>query len=151
MYISLFCKKQNPHVFIEKTFQNMFLNYKALLILIDNHKGSIVNRSVIYGRQKCLNVENVHLHFCTHILDENLYIQKLYMQSQDGHHCLLFYHRQFVLIKYWRKFLWIAIWQIVWWCWYHKKNNWVYDVKHCLIDESFKIIWNLQRYNDVIK
>lgn len=69
----------------------MFLNYKALLILIDNHKGSIVNRSVIYGivnrsviygRQKCLNVENVHLHFCTHILDENLYIQKLYMQSQ---------------------------------------------------------------------
>lgn len=94
----------------------MFLNYKALLILIDNHKGSIVNRSVIYGRQKCLNVENVHLHFCnvhlhfcTHILDENLYIQKLYMQSQDGHHCLLFYHRQFVLIKYWRKFLWIAI------------------------------------------
>lgn len=38
----------------------MFLNYKALLILIDNHKGSIVNRSVIYGRQKCLNVENVH-------------------------------------------------------------------------------------------
>lgn len=51
----------------------MFLNYKALLILIDNHKGSIVNRSVIYGRQKCLNVENVHLHFCTHILDENLY------------------------------------------------------------------------------
>lgn len=95
--------------FIEKTFQNMFLNYKALLILIDNHKGSIVNRSVIYGRQKCLNVENVHLHFCTHILDENLYIQKLYMQSQDVHHCLLFYHRQFVLIKYWRKFLWIAI------------------------------------------
>lgn len=87
----------------------MFLNYKALLILIDNHKGSIVNRSVIYGRQKCLNVENVHLYFCTHILDENLYIQKLYMQSQDGHHCLLFYHRQFVLIKYWRKFLWIAI------------------------------------------
>lgn len=80
----------------------MFLNYKALLILIDNHKGSIVNSSVIYDRQKCLNVENVHLHFCTHILDENLYIQKLYMQSQDGHHCLLFYHKQFVLIKYYR-------------------------------------------------
>lgn len=125
----------------------MFLNYKALLILIDNHKGSIVNRSVIYGRQKCLNVENVHLHFCTHILDENLYIQKLYMQRQDGHHCLLFYHKQFVLIKYYRlqyDKLFDDVGII-------KKNNWVYDVKHCLIDESFKIIWNLQRYNDVIK
>lgn len=125
----------------------MFLNYKALLILIDNHKGSIVNRSVIYGRQKCLNVENVHLHFCTHILDENLYIQKLYMQSQDGHHCLLFYHKQFVLIKYYRlqyDKLFDDVGII-------RKNNWVYDVKHCLIDESFKIIWNLQRYNDVIK
>lgn len=125
----------------------MFLNYKALLILIDNHKGSIVNRSVIYGRQKCLNVENVHLHFCTHILDENLYIQKLYMQRQDGHHCLLFYHKQFVLIKYYRlqyDKLFDDVGII-------RKNNWVYDVKHCLIDESFKIIWNLQRYNDVIK
>lgn len=125
----------------------MFLNYKALLILIDNHKGSIVNSSVIYGRQKCLNVENVHLHFCTHILDENLYIQKLYMQSQDGHHCLLFYHKQFVLIKYYRlqyDKLFDDVGII-------RKNNWVYDVKHCLIDESFKIIWNLQRYNDVIK
>lgn len=132
---------------LKKTFQNMFLNYKALLILIDNHKGSIVNRSVIYGRQKCLNVENVHLHFCTHILDENLYIQKLYMQRQDGHHCLLFYHKQFVLIKYYRlqyDKLFDDVGII-------KKNNWVYDVKHCLIDESFKIIWNLQRYNDVIK
>lgn len=132
---------------LKKTFQNMFLNYKALLILIDNHKGSIVNRSVIYGRQKCLNVENVHLHFCTHILDENLFIQKLYMQSQDGHHCLLFYHKQFVLIKYYRlqyDKLFDDVGII-------RKNNWVYDVKHCLIDESFKIIWNLQRYNDVIK
>lgn len=125
----------------------MFLNYKALLILIDNHKGSIVNRSVIYGRQKCLNVENVHLHFCTHILDENLYIQKLYMQSQDGHHCLLFYHKQFVLIKYYRlqyDKLFDDVGII-------KKNNWVYDVKHCLIDESFKIIWNLRRYDDALK
>lgn len=125
----------------------MFLNYKALLILIDNHKGSIVNRSVIYGRQKCLNVENVHLHFCTHILDENLYIQKLYMQSQDGHHCLLFYHKQFVLIKYYRlqyDKLFDDVGII-------RKNNWVYDVKHCLIDESFKIIWNLRRYDDALK
>lgn len=125
----------------------MFLNYKALLILIDNHKGSIVNRSVIYGRQKCLNVENVHLHFCTHILDENLYIQKLYMQSQDGHHCLFFYHKQFVLIKYYRlqyDKLFDDVGII-------RKNNWVYDVKHCLIDESFKIIWNLRRYDDVLK
>lgn len=125
----------------------MFLNYKALLILIDNHKGSIVNSSVIYGRQKCLNVENVHLHFCTHILDENLYIQKLYMQSQDGHHCLLFYHKQFVLIKYYRlqyDKLFDDVGII-------RKNNWVYDVKHCLIDESFKIIWNLRRYDDALK
>lgn len=132
---------------LKKTFQNMFLNYKALLILIDNHKGSIVNRSVIYGRQKCLNVENVHLHFCTHILDENLYIQKLYMQSQDGHHCLLFYHKQFVLIKYYRlqyDKLFDDVGII-------RKNNWVYDVKHCLIDESVKIIWNLRRYDDVLK
>lgn len=132
---------------LKKTFQNMFLNYKALLILIDNHKGSIVNSSVIYGRQKCLNVENVHLHFCTHILDENLYIQKLYMQSQDGHHCLLFYHRQFVLIKYYRlqyDKLFDDVGII-------RKNNWVYDVKHCLIDESFKIIWNLRRYDDALK
>lgn len=125
----------------------MFLNYKALLILIDNHKGSIVNSSVIYGRQKCLNVENVHLHFCTHILDENLYIQKLYVQSQDGHHCLLFYHKQFVLIKYYRlqyDKLFDDVGII-------RKNNWVYDVKHCLIDESFKIIWNLRRYDDALK
>lgn len=132
---------------LKKTFQNMFLNYKALLILIDNHKGSIVNSSVIYGRQKCLNVENVHLHFCTHILDENLYIQKLYMQSQDGHHCLLFYHKQFVLIKYYRlqyDKLFDDVGII-------RKNNWVYDVKHCLIDESFKIIWNLRRYDDALK
>lgn len=132
---------------LKKTFQNMFLNYKALLILIDNHKCSIVNRSVIYGRQKCLNVENVHLHFCTHILDENLYIQKLYMQSQDGHHCLLFYHKQFVLIKYYRlqyDKLFDDVGII-------RKNNWVYDVKHCLIDESVKIIWNLRRYDDVLK
>lgn len=129
---------------LKKTFQNMFLNYKALLILIDNHKGSIVNISVIYGRQKCLNVENVHLHFCTHILDENLYIQKLYMQSQDGHHCLLFYHK---LIKYYRlqyDKLFDDVGII-------RKNNWVYDVKHCLIDESFKIIWNLRRYDDALK
>lgn len=62
----------------------MFLNYKALLILIDNHKGSIVNRSVIYGRQKCLNVENVHLHFCTHILDENLYIYTETVHAEPG-------------------------------------------------------------------
>lgn len=132
---------------LKKTFQNMFLDYKALLILIDNHKGSIVNSSVIYGRQKCLNVENVHLHFCTHILDENLYIQKLYMQSQDGHHCLLFYHKQFVLIKYYRlqyDKLFDDVGII-------RKNNWVYDVKHCLIDESFKIIWNLRRYDDALK
>lgn len=132
---------------LKKTFQNMFLNYKALLILIDNHKGSIVNSSVIYGRQKCLNVENVHLHFCTHILDENLYIQKLYMQRQDGHHCLLFYHKQFVLIKYYRlqyDKLFDDVGII-------RKNNWVYDVKHCLIDESFKIIWNLRRYDDALK
>lgn len=132
---------------LKKTFQNMFLNYKALLILIDNHKCSIVNRSVIYGRQKCLNVGNVHLHFCTHILDENLYIQKLYMQSQDGHHCLLFYHKQFVLIKYYRlqyDKLFDDVGII-------RKNNWVYDVKHCLIDESVKIIWNLRRYDDVLK
>lgn len=132
---------------LKKTFQNMFLNYKALLILIDNHKGSIVNSSVIYGRQKCLNVENVHLHFCTHILDENLYIQKLYMQSQDGHHCLLFYHKQFVLIKYYRlqyDKLFDDVGII-------RENNWVYDVKHCLIDESFKIIWNLRRYDDALK
>lgn len=125
MYISLFCKKQNPHVFIEKTFQNMFLNYKALLILIDNHKGSIVNRSVIYDRQKwkvfkCWKCTLTFLY--TYLGWKSIYTETVHAEP-GRHHCLLFYHRQFVLIKYWRKFLWIAIWQIVWWCWYHKKKT----------------------------
>lgn len=123
----------------------MYLNYKALLILIDNQKGSIVNSSDIYGTQKCLNVENVHLHFCTHILDVRNSICTATVYAEPGR-TPLFYHIQFALNKYWRKSMDCNMTNCL-----MMKNNWVSDVKHCLIDESFKIIWNLQGYKDVIK
>lgn len=82
----------------------MYLNYKALLVLIDNHKCSIINSSDIYGTQKCLNVVNVHLHFCTHILDVRKSICTATVYAEPGR-TPLFYRRQYALIKYWRKFL----------------------------------------------
>lgn len=33
---------------------------------------------------------------------------------------------------------------------YHKKINWMSDVKNCFIDLGFNEIWNAQRYNHLL-
>lgn len=54
----------------KKNVKSMYLNHKTLLFLFDCYVGPIViDGPEIWGTQKDLNVERIHLDACRHILD----------------------------------------------------------------------------------
>lgn len=82
----------------------MYLNHKTLLFLFDCYVGPIViDCPEIWGPQKDLNVDRIHLEVCRHILDVIKSTCTAAVNTELGRFPL-HYHRKFSLIIYWPKF-----------------------------------------------
>lgn len=88
----------------KKNVKSMYLNHKALLFLFDCYVGPIViDCPEIWGPQKDLNVDRIHLEVCRHILDVIKSTCTAAVYTELGRFPL-HYHRKFSLIIYWPKF-----------------------------------------------